>query len=225
MEKTELQQWLDAGLRKPGKTKGGLAKALRVHPSAVTGLLNGSRRIQVAELPLAAGYLGEPIPAGTIDFAPPAAPAPIDTSDQPLKLLGEVAAGVWLEADADFFEELPTSIFPDPRYSAKAQFVLRNRGESMNMFFDNGTLLHVVDVVKAKLEPRQGDVVIVERRRASGEREVSAKRMDFDPSGRVIFKAQSREDRFKDYVLSTEVDDGESIVVAGVVLKAVREFR
>lgn len=44
------------GLTKPGKTKGGLAKALGRQPSAVTALLNGEREIKAKEIPVIRAY-------------------------------------------------------------------------------------------------------------------------------------------------------------------------
>ena len=57
------QEWIATGLKKPGKTKGGLAKALRLHQSQVTRLLSeGGRRLKVDELDKIAAYLEEPVP-------------------------------------------------------------------------------------------------------------------------------------------------------------------
>jgi hypothetical protein len=48
---------IEAGLQKPGKSKGGLAKALGRAAPAVTGILNGSRQIKARELPIIREYL------------------------------------------------------------------------------------------------------------------------------------------------------------------------
>lgn len=45
------------GLKKPGKTKSGLAKALGRQNSAVTSLLKGGRRVQATEVPVIRAYL------------------------------------------------------------------------------------------------------------------------------------------------------------------------
>ena len=50
--------WIRAGLKRTGKTRSGLAKALGRSPSAVTDLLNGSRRLRAEEIAIAAEYLG-----------------------------------------------------------------------------------------------------------------------------------------------------------------------
>jgi SOS-response transcriptional repressor LexA len=46
------------GLKQPGKSKKGLAKALGRQPSAVTELLKGNREIKAREVPIIADYLG-----------------------------------------------------------------------------------------------------------------------------------------------------------------------
>jgi len=51
--------WLRDGLRDSGKTKAGLARALKVSPSQVTMLLKGERRIRLDELPIIARYIGK----------------------------------------------------------------------------------------------------------------------------------------------------------------------
>src|ERR1700685_730147 len=56
--KTLTVEWIRAGLKDTGKTRSGLAKALGRSPSAVTDLLNGSRRLRAEEIAIAAEYLG-----------------------------------------------------------------------------------------------------------------------------------------------------------------------
>ncbi len=50
--------WIREGLRQTRKTRSGLAKALGRSPSAVTDLLNGTRRLRAEEIAIAADYLG-----------------------------------------------------------------------------------------------------------------------------------------------------------------------
>ena len=42
--------WIRVGLKRTGKTRSGLAKALGRSPSAVTDLLNGHRRLRADEI-------------------------------------------------------------------------------------------------------------------------------------------------------------------------------
>lgn len=64
-----LIEWVEAGLRKPDKSKGGLARALDVQNSTISKILSGSRAIKVQELVKIADYLGEPVPSLLLDAA------------------------------------------------------------------------------------------------------------------------------------------------------------
>ncbi|MDF2115549.1 S24 family peptidase [Roseiarcaceae bacterium H3SJ34-1] len=60
--------WIAKGVMKPGKSKGGLADALRVHPSQVTRIMGG-RRLRADEIGRIAEYLEEPPPSPVSGFA------------------------------------------------------------------------------------------------------------------------------------------------------------
>ncbi len=75
--------WIATGLKKPGKTKGGLAKALRLHQSQITRLLSkGGRRLRADELDRISEYLEEPVPTRTplVNSYDPDAPATDETA-------------------------------------------------------------------------------------------------------------------------------------------------
>lgn len=69
-----LRHWLKHGLSKPGKSKGGLARALGRSNSVVSKILNGTREIKARELPLIAAYLGELVPPYETRFPHPRKP-------------------------------------------------------------------------------------------------------------------------------------------------------
>ena len=48
---------IERGLEKPGKTKGGLARAMGVRPGAVSELFSGIRLIKASEIALIMDYL------------------------------------------------------------------------------------------------------------------------------------------------------------------------
>ena len=96
---------------------------------------------------------------------------------------GEVAAGLWHEVDgvvdANEFERIPIAL--DPRYPAAAQYGLITRGTSINRVAQPGDILLCLDYAITGIDPRPGDLVIVERTRFQGrEREVTAKRIRRD---------------------------------------------
>lgn len=55
----DIMARIAVGLNKPGKNKIGLAKALGVHPSQVTRILQGKRPIKLDELPKITTYLDD----------------------------------------------------------------------------------------------------------------------------------------------------------------------
>jgi len=54
--------WIREGLKKPGKTQSGLARALGIAHPQITQLMKGDRRLKVDEVPKIAEYLEEPEP-------------------------------------------------------------------------------------------------------------------------------------------------------------------
>ena len=59
--------WIRVGLKRTGKTRSGLARALGRSPSAVTDLLNGHRRLRADEIATVSDYLG--IAPGPLNIA------------------------------------------------------------------------------------------------------------------------------------------------------------
>ena len=76
--------WIRSGLKRTGKTRSGLAKALGRSPSAVTDLLNGHRRLRADEIATVSDYLGVE-PPRLIGGGPPRPPS--------APLVGYVGAG------------------------------------------------------------------------------------------------------------------------------------
>lgn len=132
---------------------------------------------------------------------------------------GEVAAGQWLDLDAEQdyrnFEQYP--IAPDPTYPAPAQYGLIVRGTSMNRVAAEGTVLHCLDLGIAGVEPINDDIVIVERRRADGQqKEVTAKRIRRDGDA-IILAPDSTEPKWKPIRFNT-TKPPEDVTVSVVAL-------
>ena len=87
-----------------------------------------------------------------------------------LPVIGEVAAGRWLEADdhVDEPEHDPVPVQPDPRWKPEDQYGLVVRGNSINRVALDGDILACVNAVAARYVPREDDLVIVEMRRNAG---------------------------------------------------------
>lgn len=95
-------------------------------------------------------------------------------------VLGEVAAGMWIDARAADLrtEEIPVSQFMiDTHYPIQAQFDLIVRGTSINRVAPDGFYLRCVDTDEAGIQAQHGDLVIVRRTRDFHLWETTARRL------------------------------------------------
>ena len=87
-----------------------------------------------------------------------------------LSVRHKVQAGHWIEVDGDV-QAPPDGMFPvapDYRYSEWAQWLEEVVGDSVNLKIAPGSFAHVVDAIEMGYEAREGDFVVVERRRGGG---------------------------------------------------------
>lgn len=204
--------WIKEGLEKPGKTKGGLAKAMGIHASAVSALLQGTRQLKLTEAQDAAGYLEVSIPNVSL---PPVQEETISF----IAITGEVAGGIWAEPDVRELYEA-TSIPVDPRWPADALFLLRVRGNSVNRKARDGDLVLCLDVHAAPRGPTTGDWVIAERE-WNGLIETTVKQIA-EAKGELVLRPCSDDPAFQDTLPIGEIDD-ETVRVRAFVLRFVRE--
>ena len=120
--------WIREGLKQTRKTRSGLAKALGRSPSAVTDLLNGTRRLRAEEIAIAAEYLGVEPPrlVGGGRASHPMGRVP---------LVGYVGAGAIAHFYADgqgSFDEVPA-----PDAASPSTVAVQIRGHSLGALFDN----------------------------------------------------------------------------------------
>lgn len=104
----------------------------------------------------------------------------VDLPDGELQILGTVAAGTWLEIDAMALDQPlgQVPVPPDHTHPTKISFGLVVSGSSINKIAGEGDILICVSTIGTGYEPRDGDLVIVERRRAQeGLLEITAKRV------------------------------------------------
>jgi transcriptional regulator with XRE-family HTH domain len=120
--------WIRKALVETGKTRSGLAKALGRSPSAVTDLLNGSRRLRAEEIAVAAEYLGvEPPRLVGGGRAPP--------REGKVPLVGYVGAGAVAHFYAD--GQGPFDEVPAPDAASGNTVAVQIRGHSLGALFDN----------------------------------------------------------------------------------------
>lgn len=129
---------------------------------------------------------------------------------QGLQIKGSVAAGAWFEIDphSDNGDLEFAPVVPSPQYPASAQYALRVRGDSINKIATEGDLLRCLDLGITGLEPRDGDLVIVEQVRDDGLlHEVTAKRV-VRANGVIQLEPESTNPRWKPIVYDPARDDG-----------------
>ena len=121
-------EWIREGLKEKRKTRSGLAKALGRSPSAVTDLLNGSRRLRAEEIAIAADYLG---------VEPPrlVGGGRAGRSSGRVSLVGYVGAG----AVAHFYADAqgPFDEVDAPDAASPSTVAVQIRGHSLGALFDN----------------------------------------------------------------------------------------
>lgn len=108
---------IERALERPGKSKTGLAGALRVPNSAVTALLNGGRELKAREVPLVRKYLG-------LDTVP---------------LVGYVEAG----GETIYFpSDVPFDRVPAIESATDKTVAVEVRGESLGAAFDRALVYY-----------------------------------------------------------------------------------
>lgn len=140
-----------------------------------------------------------------------------------IPILGRVAAGVWgpVKPANPSVKPKPSRFPPDPRYPIDAQFDLVVEGNSLNLFAQDGEILRCVDLVKARLHYRDGDLVIVSRSRASDERETTAKRVRTRNGRYELWPESDDPDYQKPFVIEPGGEDQhDEIEVIAIVLYA-----
>jgi transcriptional regulator with XRE-family HTH domain len=134
-----------------------------------------------------------------------------------LTVEGEVQAGVWREIDViDEPKHPPLPIGPDPRYQSSKQFALLVQGTSMNKVFAPGTFIVCVPWMNVGRPPREGDIVVVERRR-DGMVETTVKKVAVH-NRKLVLMPDSTDPRFQNPVeLEGSLERDEIVVTALVV--------
>lgn len=163
-------------------------------------------------------------------------PPPVDsrqTREQPtfLGIRHEVGAGLWRMVDdvsqVDYGHGAP--VLADPAYAQFPQWLERVIGDSMNLEYPEGTLLHVIDTIALGYAPRAGDHVIVQRTSDQGSKvERTVKEVAFGPHGMTLM-ARSANPRWANHPVvvtnSGHDQDHCEVQVVGLVLGSYRSRR
>jgi len=140
-----------------------------------------------------------------------------------LPIIGEFAAGLWHEVD-DAIDESPYAGIaapPDPAYPAAHQFAGIVKGTSVNRVAPDGSVVSCLDVQKARIRPKDGDLVAVEQTRHGGhERMRTIKRLKHTADGIELWPDSDDPKwsaRGPIRVNRGDEDDGTTVVILGVV--------
>jgi hypothetical protein len=128
-----IVDWILKALAETGKTRIGLARALGRSPSAITDLLNGSRRLKAEEIPLIVEYLGVDPPRFLTGGRPPSQSASVP-------LIGFVGAG----AQAHFYADGrgPFDQVAAPDAGSARTVAVQVLGHSLGALFDNWLIFY-----------------------------------------------------------------------------------
>lgn len=154
------------------------------------------------------------------------APAPTSQPVGTVPILGEVAAGIWMESSLFESENQENSHIPfDPRFPVESQFILKVRGESMNLVAPNGDYILCVDYFKAGISPKVEDLVLVERSKDGGMTiERTAKEL-VRKNGRVELMPKSSDPRFQEPISYREGDpDATEVQIRAKIIMSYRPF-
>lgn len=209
-----IQEWVDKGLLKKGKTSVELAERLGVDQPRITEMRKGRRRVQAAELPVIADYIEEPIPPQLSEVRDPW---------QHIPVVGAVQAGYWAEPNEEQLGE-PEILhvqLPEMLRSVPVQG-LRVEGDSMNKIYPAGTRLICASLYDLHEEdPIAGKRYIVRRTRADGAVETTVKEVEQDATGKWWLWPRSTDPRHQEPV-PFDAKEGDSIEVTARVLYSMR---
>lgn len=136
-----------------------------------------------------------------------------------VKVTGKVAANTWMSVDEmdfgfDDVEYLPSlGGFP-----VEWQYGLRVSGQCLNRIAREGDALICLNLALSGVETKDGDLVIVERRRYSGQMvERTAKRLRKTTAGFELWPESDHPDHQRPIVLSAGEDSEEIQIIAKVI--------
>lgn len=143
-----------------------------------------------------------------------------------LLVTGAVAAGVWKAntewpASDQYYVDFGKSEYPDNH-----RFAVRMEGKSMNRTIMDGADLQCLYTKFSTIEPRPGDLVIVERRNHDLI-ELTCKRLDLD-GDQYVLRCESYEPEFQEPIFIGKPDrdsfTDEQVQVIGIVLSAKQDL-
>lgn len=194
-----------------GISRDQLAEMLEVHPTTISRLIHGQRKLDLEWLEKFATAL-KVKPADIIENR---------LSLRMVKVSGFVQAGAWAESwnweEDDCYE---VAVPDDSHLQAFGLYGAEARGTSMNKRYPEGTVLVFTDAIEAEEDISFGKRYIVERERADGLREATVKLLVQDEEGTAWLWPESDDPRFQQPI-AINGNDGDTIRIVGRVRYAV----
>lgn len=142
-------------------------------------------------------------------------------------LAGEIQAGAWTdgvetpEYEADFVT-LP-DVMDVPPYKMKA---FRVRGDSMDKYYPEGSIVFVAGLFENHIRPESGDVVLVRVQGKNGLFENTLKEYVIDDEGRKWLWPRSYAPEFQaPLYIDQHRDEDSDVVIAGIVQASITKAR
>lgn len=141
--------------------------------------------------------------------------------DRKIPIVGEVAAGVWLEAGGHEQNQEEFILLPDSiNLKMDGIFALRVRGESMNILYKDGEIILCEHFNPMVQMPPVGKRVIVHRRSKHGTYEATVKELRRDNAGVYWLWPRSDNPAFQQPIKYEPQGDGDNdIEIVGIVRK------
>ncbi|WP_304273999.1 LexA family transcriptional regulator [Caulobacter segnis] len=199
-----------------------IAKVIGRDRTAATKMLSGKRSVKFNEVAgleaLIAEYRGgapevRPAPSPPVSVVPP-----IKNIARRIPVVGDVQAGVWLEAVVretyEVEEYLPIDV---AGYESATLRAMRVVGPSMNKLYPPGRFVVLADPAEAGI--RNGDHVVVERRKDSLT-EITLKEYVEEADGRVALWPRSDHPDYQEpfYLRTRDEADQDGVKIIGVVV-------
>lgn len=216
---------IKAARKERGITQGELGKLLGVGQSVVSEMEAGKLKNWPLHANAIIRALGKPRTYFEPDAPTEQAPTPPASVVPPIKdivrripVVGDVQAGVWLEAVAREYYEVDEYLPIDVAgYESARLKAMRVVGPSMNKLYPPGRFVVLAEPAEAGI--RNGDHVVVERRRGQMV-EITLKEYVEEADGRIALWPRSDHPDFQEpfYLRTRDETDQDGITVIGVVV-------
>lgn len=212
-----IREWLKQTLKREGLTVEQWASRSGVHKSTIFRALKEDYEHVTSTRTLQ--KLAE-----AVGSEPPSILPEVKLAPRFLPVRYTVQAGLWYEVDAEVPpEQISLGVVPDTRFAGFPQWLEKVVGDSVDLRIPAGHYVHVVDAIELGYAPKDGDWVVVERRRDQGAvRERTIKQIEVS-GGQVRLCPRSRNPKWVDAIdLSAGAKPGDAEVeIVGLVISAI----